>query len=73
MSVKHQQFYQIPSTCVLTVDSKREVIRSQTPSLFWSHERNREAVRRYEELSEIFSDKDNYSQSRVLLKGVSGQ
>ena len=34
---------------------------------------DREAVRRYEELSEIFSDKDNYSQSRVLLKGVSSQ
>ncbi|CAL8287847.1 unnamed protein product [Merluccius merluccius] len=32
-------------------------------------ETDREAVRRYEELSEIFSDKDNYSQSRVLLKG----
>ncbi|XP_076593491.1 ral guanine nucleotide dissociation stimulator-like 2 isoform X1 [Chaetodon auriga] len=29
---------------------------------------DREAVRRYEELSEIFSDKDNYSQSRGLLK-----
>ncbi|XP_077950719.1 ral guanine nucleotide dissociation stimulator-like 2 isoform X5 [Gasterosteus aculeatus] len=29
---------------------------------------DREAVRRYEELSEIFSDKDNYSQSRELLK-----
>ncbi|KAG7216499.1 hypothetical protein INR49_001985, partial [Caranx melampygus] len=27
-----------------------------------------EAVRRYEELSEIFSEKDNYSQSRELLK-----
>ncbi|KAG7283365.1 hypothetical protein CRUP_000891, partial [Coryphaenoides rupestris] len=32
-------------------------------------ETDREAVRRYEELSEIFSDKDNYAQSRVLLKG----
>ena len=32
---------------------------------------DREAVRRYEELSEIFSDKDNYSQSRELLKEVS--
>ncbi|KAM3614537.1 uncharacterized protein V6R79_015823 [Siganus canaliculatus] len=31
-------------------------------------ETDREAVRRYEELSEIFSDKDNYSQSRELLK-----
>ncbi|KAK9514267.1 hypothetical protein VZT92_027746 [Zoarces viviparus] len=29
---------------------------------------DREAVRRYEDLSEIFSDKDNYSQSRELLK-----
>ncbi|TKS82461.1 Ral guanine nucleotide dissociation stimulator-like 2 [Collichthys lucidus] len=29
---------------------------------------DREAVRRYEELSDIFSDKDNYSQSRELLK-----
>ncbi|XP_056300181.1 ral guanine nucleotide dissociation stimulator-like 2 isoform X3 [Pseudoliparis swirei] len=29
---------------------------------------DREAVKRYEELSEIFSDKDNYSQSRELLK-----
>lgn len=27
-------------------------------------------MRRYEELSEIFSDKDNYSQSRELLKEV---
>ncbi|KAF1388362.1 hypothetical protein PFLUV_G00089400 [Perca fluviatilis] len=32
------------------------------------HDTDREAVRRYEELSEIFSDKDNYSQSRELLK-----
>lgn len=32
---------------------------------------DREAVRRYEELSQIFSDKDNYSQSRELLKEVS--
>lgn len=31
---------------------------------------DRDAVRRYEELSEIFSDKDNYSQSRELLKEV---
>uniref|UniRef100_A0A667XAN4 Ral guanine nucleotide dissociation stimulator-like 2 n=1 Tax=Myripristis murdjan TaxID=586833 RepID=A0A667XAN4_9TELE len=31
-------------------------------------ETDREAMRRYEELSEIFSDKDNYSQSRELLK-----
>lgn len=37
--------------------------------VFWSLDR--EAVRRYEELSEIFSDKDNYSQSRELLKEVS--
>lgn len=29
---------------------------------------DREALRRYEELAEIFSDKDNYSQSRELLK-----
>ncbi|XP_034030165.1 ral guanine nucleotide dissociation stimulator-like 2 [Thalassophryne amazonica] len=29
---------------------------------------DREAVKRYEELSKIFSDKDNYSQSRELLK-----
>ncbi|KAI1886069.1 hypothetical protein AGOR_G00210230 [Albula goreensis] len=29
---------------------------------------DREAVRRYEELSDIFSEKDNYSQSRELLK-----
>ncbi|KAM9723585.1 ral guanine nucleotide dissociation stimulator-like 2 isoform 2-T3 [Menidia menidia] len=29
---------------------------------------DREAVRRYEELAQIFSDKDNYSQSRELLK-----
>lgn len=28
-------------------------------------------VRRYEELSEIFSEKDNYAQSRELLKEVS--
>ncbi|CAJ1062992.1 ral guanine nucleotide dissociation stimulator-like 2 isoform X1 [Xyrichtys novacula] len=31
-------------------------------------ETDREAMKRYEELSEIFSDKDNYSQSRELLK-----
>lgn len=31
----------------------------------------REALRRYEELAEIFSDKDNYAQSRELLKEVS--
>ncbi|XP_013854912.1 ral guanine nucleotide dissociation stimulator-like 2 [Austrofundulus limnaeus] len=31
-------------------------------------ETDREALRRYEELAEIFSDKDNYSQSRELLK-----
>ncbi|XP_028326788.1 ral guanine nucleotide dissociation stimulator-like 2 isoform X2 [Gouania willdenowi] len=31
-------------------------------------ETDREAQRRYEELSEIFSDKDNYAQSRELLK-----
>ncbi|KAM7421457.1 hypothetical protein PAMA_015545 [Pampus argenteus] len=31
-------------------------------------ETDREAIRRYEELSEIFSEKDNYSQSRELLK-----
>lgn len=36
--------------------------------MFWSFDR--EAVRRYEELSEIFSEKDNYSQSRELLKEV---
>lgn len=30
-------------------------------------------MRRYEELSEIFSEKDNYSQSRELLKEVSCQ
>ncbi|KAM9851979.1 ral guanine nucleotide dissociation stimulator-like 2 isoform 3-T3 [Aulostomus maculatus] len=29
---------------------------------------DREVMRKYEELSEIFSDKDNYSQSRELLK-----
>ncbi|XP_051575171.1 ral guanine nucleotide dissociation stimulator-like 2 isoform X2 [Myxocyprinus asiaticus] len=29
---------------------------------------DREALRRYEELSDIFSEKDNYSQSRELLK-----
>ncbi|KAI9999794.1 hypothetical protein NQD34_011637 [Periophthalmus magnuspinnatus] len=29
---------------------------------------DRESLRRYEELTEIFSDKDNYSQSRELLK-----
>ncbi|XP_051921010.1 ral guanine nucleotide dissociation stimulator-like 2 isoform X2 [Hippocampus zosterae] len=29
---------------------------------------DREAMRKYEELCEIFSDKDNYSQSRELLK-----
>lgn len=29
---------------------------------------DREALRKYEELSEIFSDKDNYSQTRELLK-----
>ncbi|KAM4580049.1 ral guanine nucleotide dissociation stimulator-like 2 isoform 2-T2 [Odontesthes bonariensis] len=29
---------------------------------------DREALRRYEELAKIFSDKDNYSQSRELLK-----
>lgn len=32
---------------------------------------HREALRRYEELAEIFSDKDNYSQTRELLKEVS--
>ncbi|XP_029535607.2 ral guanine nucleotide dissociation stimulator-like 2 isoform X2 [Oncorhynchus nerka] len=31
-------------------------------------ETDRDAVRRYEELSNIFSEKDNYSQSRELLK-----
>ncbi|XP_016312105.1 ral guanine nucleotide dissociation stimulator-like 2 isoform X1 [Sinocyclocheilus anshuiensis] len=31
-------------------------------------ETDREAVKRYEELSDIFSEKDNYSQSRELLK-----
>lgn len=31
-------------------------------------ETDREAVKRYEELSNIFSEKDNYSQSRELLK-----
>ncbi|XP_063055444.1 ral guanine nucleotide dissociation stimulator-like 2 isoform X2 [Engraulis encrasicolus] len=31
-------------------------------------ETDREAVRRYEELSSIFSERDNYSQSRELLK-----
>uniref|UniRef100_UPI0037E82C64 ral guanine nucleotide dissociation stimulator-like 2 isoform X2 n=1 Tax=Semicossyphus pulcher TaxID=241346 RepID=UPI0037E82C64 len=31
-------------------------------------ETDREVIRRYEELSEIFSEKDNYSQSRELLK-----
>uniref|UniRef100_A0A3Q2DE96 Ral guanine nucleotide dissociation stimulator-like 2 n=2 Tax=Cyprinodon variegatus TaxID=28743 RepID=A0A3Q2DE96_CYPVA len=31
-------------------------------------ETDREALRRYEELAEIFSDKDNYAQSRELLK-----
>ncbi|MED6231636.1 hypothetical protein ATANTOWER_001502 [Ataeniobius toweri] len=31
-------------------------------------ETDREALRRYEELAEIFSDKDNYSHSRELLK-----
>lgn len=41
----------------------------RTSPLFCSLDR--EAVRRYEELSEIFSDKDNYSQSRELLKEVS--
>ncbi|XP_055083917.1 ral guanine nucleotide dissociation stimulator-like 2 isoform X2 [Periophthalmus magnuspinnatus] len=33
----------------------------------WQHT-DRESLRRYEELTEIFSDKDNYSQSRELLK-----
>lgn len=32
----------------------------------------RDALRKYEELSEIFSDKDNYSQTRELLKEVGG-
>ncbi|XP_030606538.1 ral guanine nucleotide dissociation stimulator-like 2 isoform X2 [Archocentrus centrarchus] len=32
------------------------------------HDTDREALRKYEELSEIFSDKDNYSQTRELLK-----
>ncbi|XP_024114126.1 ral guanine nucleotide dissociation stimulator-like 2 isoform X3 [Oryzias melastigma] len=32
------------------------------------HDTDREALRRYEELAEIFSDKDNYSQTRELLK-----
>lgn len=40
------------------------------PSHCFGHS-DREAVRRYEELSDIFSDKDNYSQSRELLKEVS--
>ncbi|XP_053183364.1 ral guanine nucleotide dissociation stimulator-like 2 isoform X1 [Scomber japonicus] len=31
-------------------------------------ETDRDAIKRYEELSEIFSEKDNYSQSRELLK-----
>uniref|UniRef100_A0A096LQ52 Ral guanine nucleotide dissociation stimulator-like 2 n=1 Tax=Poecilia formosa TaxID=48698 RepID=A0A096LQ52_POEFO len=34
----------------------------------WQETDSREALRRYEELAEIFSDKDNYSQSRELLK-----
>uniref|UniRef100_A0A8B9KW71 Ral guanine nucleotide dissociation stimulator-like 2 n=1 Tax=Astyanax mexicanus TaxID=7994 RepID=A0A8B9KW71_ASTMX len=34
-------------------------------------ETDREAVKRYEELAYIFSEKDNYSQSRELLKEVS--
>uniref|UniRef100_A0A3Q1HFJ1 Ral guanine nucleotide dissociation stimulator-like 2 n=1 Tax=Anabas testudineus TaxID=64144 RepID=A0A3Q1HFJ1_ANATE len=34
---------------------------------------DREAVRRYEELSEIFSEKDNYSHSRELLKESNAQ
>ncbi|XP_039972550.1 ral guanine nucleotide dissociation stimulator-like 2 isoform X2 [Xiphias gladius] len=34
---------------------------------------DREAMRRYEELSEIFSEKDNYSQSRELLKESNAQ
>uniref|UniRef100_A0AAV2MF91 Ral guanine nucleotide dissociation stimulator-like 2 n=1 Tax=Knipowitschia caucasica TaxID=637954 RepID=A0AAV2MF91_KNICA len=33
----------------------------------WAH-MDKESVKKYEELSEIFSDKDNYSQSRELLK-----
>lgn len=33
----------------------------------WQHT-DRDSLRRYEELAEIFSDKDNYSQSRELLK-----
>uniref|UniRef100_A0AAX7UJW5 Ral guanine nucleotide dissociation stimulator-like 2 n=1 Tax=Astatotilapia calliptera TaxID=8154 RepID=A0AAX7UJW5_ASTCA len=34
---------------------------------------DREALRKYEELSEIFSDKDNYSQTRELLKESNAQ
>ncbi|XP_072316250.1 ral guanine nucleotide dissociation stimulator-like 2 [Eucyclogobius newberryi] len=33
----------------------------------WQHT-DRDSLKRYEELSDIFSDKDNYSQSRELLK-----
>ncbi|KAJ0066657.1 hypothetical protein NL108_016768 [Boleophthalmus pectinirostris] len=33
----------------------------------WQHA-DRESLKKYEELAEIFSDKDNYSQSRELLK-----
>ncbi|KAK7885874.1 hypothetical protein WMY93_025495 [Mugilogobius chulae] len=35
----------------------------------WEHA-DREALKKYEELAEIFSDKDNYSHSRELLKRV---
>uniref|UniRef100_A0A3Q2V707 Ral guanine nucleotide dissociation stimulator-like 2 n=1 Tax=Haplochromis burtoni TaxID=8153 RepID=A0A3Q2V707_HAPBU len=34
----------------------------------WQDTDRSEALRKYEELSEIFSDKDNYSQTRELLK-----
>uniref|UniRef100_A0A3Q0QX40 Ral guanine nucleotide dissociation stimulator-like 2 n=1 Tax=Amphilophus citrinellus TaxID=61819 RepID=A0A3Q0QX40_AMPCI len=37
------------------------------------HDTDRSALRKYEELSEIFSDKDNYSQTRELLKESNAQ
>lgn len=39
--------------------------------LLFCFDNGREAVKRYEELSSIFSERDNYSQSRELLKEVS--
>lgn len=52
----------------MTVCGKREL---WPIPLLLCFDNGREAVKRYEELSSIFSEQDNYSQSRELLKEVS--